>query len=223
MSRETWSAVDAYLDEALVKPDAILEEALRASEAAGLPAISVSPAQGKFLNLLARALGSRNILEIGTLGGYSAIWLARALPAAGARLVTLEVNERHAEVARANLGRAGLGHAVRVLVGPALDTLPVLEREGAGPFDFVFVDADKPSIPEYFAWALRLSRPGTVIVVDNVVRAGSVADAASADAAVRGVRRLNLMMAAEPRVSATVVQTVGAKGHDGFALALVTS
>lgn len=223
MSREAWSAFDAYLDETLVRPDLVLEEALRASEAAGLPAISVSPAQGKFLNLLARSVGARAILEIGTLGGYSAIWLARALPQDGARLVTLELEEKHAALARANLARAGLAAVAQVRVGRALDTLPQLEREGAGPFDFVFIDADKPSIPEYFDWALRLARRGTVIVVDNVVRGGAVADAASTDAAVLGVRRLNERMAAEPRVSATVLQTVGSKGHDGFALALVSS
>ena len=223
MNQATWETVDEYLTETLARPDAVLEAALDDSEAAGLPAISVSPPQGKFLHLLARIQGARNILEIGTLGGYSAIWLARALPPGGGRLVTLEVDANHAKVARANLARAGLANVVQVRLGRAIDTLPELEREGAGPFDFIFIDADKPSNPEYFAWALKLSRRGTVIVVDNVVRKGAVADAASADAAVQGVRRLNLMMAGEPRVSATALQTVGGKGYDGFALALVVS
>ena len=222
MNPDTWNAVDTYLTDTLVKPDAILEATLRDSAAAGLPAISVSPPQGKFLHLLARVQGARNILEIGTLGGYSAIWLARALPAGG-RLISLEVEARHAEVARANLARAGFANVAQVRLGRAIDTLAELERESAGPFDLVFIDADKPSNPDYFAWALKLARRGAVIVVDNVVRAGAVADAASADAAVQGVRRLNQMMATEPRISATAIQTVGCKGYDGFALALVTS
>jgi predicted O-methyltransferase YrrM len=223
MTQETWNAVDAYLTDTLVKQDRILEATLEDCAAAGLPAISVSPPQGKFLNLLARVQGARNILEIGTLGGYSAIWLARALPPGGGRLITLEVDARHAELARANLARAGLANVTQVRLGRAIDTLPELERESAGPFDLVFIDADKPSNAEYFAWALKLSRRGTVIVVDNVVRSGAVADPASADAAVLGVRRLNQMMAAEPRVSATAIQTVGNKGYDGFAVALVIS
>jgi predicted O-methyltransferase YrrM len=223
MSQETWDAVDDYLTGTLVKQDAALEAALRDSEAAGLPAISVSPPQGKFLNLLARVQGARNILEIGTLGGYSAIWLARALPPGGGRLITLEVDPQHAKVARANLARAGFANLAQVRLGRAIDTLPELEAEGAGPFDLVFIDADKPSNPEYFAWALKLSRRGSVIVVDNVVRRGEVANAASDDAAVQGVRRLNAMMAQEPRVSATAIQTVGVKGYDGFAVALVVS
>ncbi|HQZ44666.1 MAG TPA: O-methyltransferase [Usitatibacteraceae bacterium] len=221
MSQETWSAVDACLADALIGNDAILEAALRDSEKAGLPAISVSPPQGRFLNLLARVQGARNILEIGTLGGYSAIWLARALPPGGGRLVTLEVDAKHADVARANLARAGFANIAQVRLGRAIDTLPELEREGAGPFDFVFIDADKPSNPDYFTWAIALSRRGTVIVVDNVVRAGAVADAASRDAAVLGVRRLIQMMGMEKRVSATAIQTVGSKGYDGFAVALV--
>jgi predicted O-methyltransferase YrrM len=223
MSQDTWNAVDEYLTETLARPDAILEAALRESEAAGLPPINVSPTQGKFLNLLARIQGARNILEVGTLGGYSAIWLARALPPGGGRLVTLEVDPRHAKVARANLALAGFANIVQVRLGRAVDTLPELVREGAGPFDFIFIDADKPSNPEYFEWALKLSRRGTVIVVDNVVRKGAVANATSHDAAVQGVRRLNQMMATEPRVSATALQTVGAKGYDGFAMALVVS
>ncbi len=222
MSQETWNAVDEYFTATLVKQDAALEAALRDSEAAGLPAISVSPAQGKFLNLLARIQGARNILEIGTLGGYSTIWLARALPPGG-RLISLELDPKHAEVARANLARAGFANIASVRVGRAVDTLDELDRESAGPFDLVFIDADKQSNPAYFAWALKLSRRGTVIVVDNMVRAGAVADAASTDAAVQGVRRLNHLMATEPRVSATAIQTVGIKGYDGFAVALVVS
>jgi predicted O-methyltransferase YrrM len=222
MSQETWNAVDDYFTATLVKQDAALEAALRDSEAAGLPAISVSPAQGKFLNLLARIQGARNILEIGTLGGYSTIWLARALPPGG-RLISLELDPKHAEVARANLARAGFANIASVRVGRAVDTLDELDRESAGPFDLVFIDADKQSNAAYFAWALKLSRRGTVIVVDNVVRAGAVADAASTDAAVQGVRRLNHLMATEPRVSATAIQTVGIKGYDGFAVALVVS
>ncbi len=222
MTQDTWNAVDSYLTDTLVRPDPALEEALRASEAAGLPAINVSPPQGKFLQLLARIHGARNILEIGTLGGYSTIWLARALPPGG-RIITLEIDPKHAAVARENLARAGFANIARVRVGRALDSLDELYHEAEGPFDFVFIDADKPSNPDYFAWALKMSRPGTVIVVDNVVRKGAVADPASEDAAVRGVRRLNQLMAAEPRISATAIQTVGSKGYDGFAVALVLS
>jgi predicted O-methyltransferase YrrM len=222
MSQDTWNAVDRYLADTLVPPDPVLEAALRDSEAAGLPAISVSAPQGKFLHLLARIQGARNILEIGTLGGYSAIWLARALPPGG-RLISLEVDAKHAGVARANLARAGFANIANVRLGRAIDSLADLERESAGPFDFIFIDADKPSNPDYFAWALKLSRRGAVIVVDNVVRNGAVADGASSDAAVQGVRRLNHLMALEPRVSATALQTVGAKGYDGFAVALVLS
>jgi predicted O-methyltransferase YrrM len=216
MSEQVWCDVDGYVGGLLVGPDPALDAALAANAAAGLPAIDVSPAQGKLLHLLARATGARRILEVGTLGGYSTIWLARALPADG-RLVTLEVDPRHARVARENLARAGLDGVVEVLDGPALQTLPGL----AGPFDLVFVDADKPSNPEYFQHALRLSRPGSVIVVDNVVRGGRLLAADADDAAVQGNRRLVELLAAEPRVAATVLQTVGAKGHDGFALAVV--
>ncbi len=222
MTQDTWNAVDSYLTDTLVKPDTALEEALRASEAAGLPAINVSPPQGKFLQLLARIHGARNILEIGTLGGYSTIWLARALPPGG-RIITLEIDPKHAAVARENRARAGFANIARGRVGRALDSLDELYHEAEGPFDFVFIDADKPSNPDYFAWALKMSRPGTVIVVDNVVRKGAVADPASEDTAVRGVRRLNQLMAAEPRISATAIQTVGSKGYDGFAVALVLS
>jgi predicted O-methyltransferase YrrM len=216
---QLWMAVDAYIDTELVRSDAALEAALAASRAAGLPAIQVAPNQGKFLALLARIRGARKILELGTLGGYSTIWLARALPADG-RLITLELDPKHAQVARINLERAGLTN-VEVRIGRALDTLPELVAEGAGPFDFVFIDADKANIAEYFTWSLRLARPGTVIVVDNVVRKGAVIDANSTDANVRGVRRFNEQLAATPGVSATTLQTVGSKGHDGFTLILV--
>ena len=221
MTQRTWTSVDRYLDDLLVGRDTVLEAALQASVDAGLPAIAVSPTQGKLLNLLARVRGARTILEIGTLGGYSTIWLARALPADG-HLITLERDPKHAEVARANIGRAGLTARVEVRLGRALDTLQQLGAENAGPFDLIFIDADKPSLPEYFQWALRLSRPGTLIAIDNVVREGAVIDSTSRDASVQGVRRLNELMASEPRVSATAIQTVGAKGYDGFALALVT-
>jgi predicted O-methyltransferase YrrM len=222
MTQEQWTAVDSYLRDLLVPPDPALDSALQASAAAGLPAIHVSPNQGKLLHLLARLQGARTILEVGTLGGYSTIWLARALPAGGS-LVTLEVDPNHAEVARANLARAGLAGVVDLRLGPALDTLPRLAAEGRRPFDLIFIDADKPGYPDYFAWALRLSRTGSLIVADNVVRKGAVADPASEAPAVRGVRRFLELLAAEPRVSATVIQTVGSKGYDGFALALVTA
>ncbi len=217
MTQETWDAVDGYFSGLLVGPDAALDAALEASDAAGLPQIAVSANQGKLLHLLARVRGARRILEIGTLGGYSTIWLARALPADG-QLITLEYDPKHAEVARANLARAGLADRVEVRVGAALDTLPDLE----GPFDLTFIDADKPNNPAYFRAALGLSRPGSVIVVDNVVRGGRVADAASTDPSVLGTRALADLLATEPSVDATMVQTVGSKGYDGFAMALVT-
>ena len=220
MSQEQWSSVDGYITGLLVPSDAALDAALQSSTAAGLPAINVAPNQGKLLHLLARIQGARTILEIGTLGGYSTIWLARAVPAGG-KVVTLEADARHAEVARANLARAGLGEVVDVRVGRALDTLPQIAREGHGPFDLFFIDADKASIPDYFKWALDLSRPGSVIIVDNVVRGGAVLDASSKDPNVQGVRRFNELVAAEPRVSATAIQTVGTKGYDGFAVVLV--
>ena len=222
MAREQWTAVDRYLTDLLVPPDPALDGALRDSAAAGLPPINVSPNQGKLLHLLARVQGARAILEIGTLGGYSTIWLARALPLGG-RLITLESDPKHADVARANLARAGLTDAVELRLGPALETLPKLAAEGAGPFDLTFLDADKPSNAEYFAWALKLSRRGSLIVVDNVVRDGKVIDAANTDPAIQGVRRLHETLAAESRVSATAIQTVGSKGYDGFAVALVTA
>ncbi len=220
MNPEQWTAVDRYITDLLVAPDPALEAALAASVAAGLPPINVAPNQGKLLQLLARIHGARSILEIGTLGGYSTIWLARALPPGG-RLVTLESEPKHAEVARANLARAQLGGIVELRVGRAQDTLPRLAAEGRGPFDFIFIDADKPSLAEYFGWALKLARRGSVILVDNVVRRGAVVDPASSDPAVQGVRRFNELLARERRVSATELQTVGSKGHDGFALALV--
>ena len=220
MSSERWDAVDRYLCDALGASDAALTAALEASTAAGLPPIHVAPNQGKLLQLIAAAAGARSILEIGTLGGYSTIWLARALPEGG-RLITLEADAHHAEVARANLERAGVGIRVEVRVGRALDTLPRLEAERAGPFDFTFIDADKPGNPDYFRWALRLSHRGSLIVVDNVVRDGAVIDTGSTDANVQGVRRLMECIAAEPRVSATALQTVGSKGYDGFVIARV--
>ena len=221
MTQQTWTSVDRYLDDLLVGRDAVLEAALQASAEAGLPSIAVSPTQGKLLNLLARVRGARAILEIGTLAGYSTIWMARALPADG-RLVTLEIDPRHAELARANIARAGLTARVEVRLGRAADTLARLSAENAGPFDLTFIDADKASLPEYFRWALQLSRAGSLIAIDNVVRDGAVIDSDSPDPNVQGVRRLNELMASEPRVSATAIQTVGAKGYDGFALALVT-
>jgi predicted O-methyltransferase YrrM len=222
MTQEQWSQVDEYIVKLLVPSDEALDAALAASTEAGLPAINVAPNQGKFLSLLARIQGAKNILEIGTLGGYSTIWLARALPADG-RLVTLEREPKHAEVARRNLAQARLGELVSIRIGPALETLPKLASEGLPPFDFVFIDADKQSIPEYFEWALKLTRVGSVIVIDNVVRKGAVIDAATTDPNVQGVRRLNELLAKTPRVSATTVQTVGSKGYDGFALIRVTS
>jgi predicted O-methyltransferase YrrM len=215
-----WSAVDRYISERLLAPDPALDAALEASAAAGLPAIAVSPNQGKLLYLLARIQGVRSILELGTLGGFSTIWLARALPPGG-RLLTLEVESNYAEVARANIARAGLADLVELRVGPALEALPQLAAEGLGPFDLIFIDADKQNIPEYFEWALRLSRTGSVIVTDNVVRAGALADPAGEDPRVEGARRFHELLSAERRVSATTIQTVGLKGYDGFTLALV--
>jgi predicted O-methyltransferase YrrM len=220
MSQSQWSAIDSYFNGALAPPDPALEAALEASKAAGLPPIAVAPNQGKLLMLLAQTLGARRILEIGTLGGYSTLWLARALPADG-RLISLELDPKHAEVARANLRRAGLEHVAEVRVGRAIDSLPKLAAENAGPFDLVFIDADKPSNPDYFTWALTLTRPGSLIVVDNVVRRGAVTDANSRDPSVLGVRRLVELISKEPRVDATAIQTVGDKGHDGLLIARV--
>jgi len=217
---ERWTAVDRYISDILALSDEALDAALAASQAAGLPDIQVTPHQGKLLHLLARAMGARSILEIGTLGGYSTIWLARALPGDG-RLITLEIDSKHAEVARANFERAHVADRVELLLGAALDTLPRLEREQRGPFDLIFIDADKANLADYFSWSLRLARPGSLIVVDNVVREGAVIDESSQDPAVQGVRRLNRLLSGERRVSATTIQTVGAKGYDGLTFALV--
>jgi predicted O-methyltransferase YrrM len=215
MTQKQWSAVDDYFGGLLVGEDSALDAALADSDAAGLPAINVTPSQGKLLMLLAQMQGARRILEIGTLGGYSTIWLGRALPEGGS-LVTLEFEPRHAEVARKNLARASLADKVEVRVGRALDALPQL-ADGE-PFDFIFIDADKPNNPDYFHWCLKLTRRGSVIVADNVVRNGQVVDAASKEANVVGIRRFTELVAAEPRVSGTAIQTVGDKGYDGFAL-----
>jgi predicted O-methyltransferase YrrM len=218
----TWEAVDQYFVDALLPADAALTQALADSEAAGLPAIAVAPNQGAWLHLLALTMGAKRILEIGTLGGYSTIWLARALPADG-QLLSLEYEPRHAQVAAANIARAGLAGHVRVVTGAALDSLAALAAAGEVPFDLVFVDADKPSNPMYFEWALRLTRPGSVIIVDNVVREGHVTDAASTDERVLGVRRMIDAIRGDARVTATAIQTVGSKGYDGFLIARVNT
>jgi predicted O-methyltransferase YrrM len=225
VSEPAWNAVDRYAEEHLIGEDAALEAAIERSAAAGLPPISVTPSQGKLLHLLVLAIGARSILEVGTLGGYSTIWLARALPPGG-RLVTLEANPDYAVLAAANIERAGLAELVQVRPGKALETLPALAAEAPDPFDFVFIDADKVHTPDYFEWALRLTRPGSLIVADNVVRDGALADAGSEDPAALGSRRLHELLASarthgDPRVSATTIQTVGTKGYDGFTLALV--
>ena len=224
MSEDRWAAVDRYISEKLVGADPALDGAVEHSTAAGLPTIAVSPPQGKLLNLLARTIGARRILEVGTLGGYSTIWLARAL-SGGGRLVTLEANPDYAEVARANLARAGFADIVELRVGAALDTLPRLAAEGGEPFDLIFIDADKKNTPNYFTWALELSRPGSLIIADNVIRDGGVIDPDSDDPAVQGSQRFHDMLSSERdgarRVSATTIQTVGVKGYDGFTLALV--
>lgn len=228
MSQDLWTAVDAYIAERLLAQDSALEAALAASEAAGLPSIAITPNQGKLLELLARIHGAQRILELGTLGGYSTIWLVRALPEHG-RLITLERDPAYAEVARANIANAGLSNVVEIRVGPALERLPELHAEGAGPFDLIFIDADKKNYPGYLEWSLKLSRVGTVIVGDNVVRAGAVLDPRAEDpgfgdgGTAAGVRRFYDLLAQEPRIDATAIQTVGAKGHDGFALGLVTA
>src|ERR1700760_1350610 len=217
-----WAAVDEYFAKELIAPDAALEQALADSVAAGLPMIAVSPLEGKQLLVLAQMQNSKKILEIETLGGYSTIWLARALPEDG-RLVTCEFSPKHADVAKANIARAGVSHKVEIRVGPALDTLPLLAAEKRGPFDFIFVDADKKNNPGYFEWALKLSRPGTVILVDNTVRDGAVADSKNTDPDITGTRRMHEMIGAESRVTATAIQTVGAKGYPGFTLIRVNS
>jgi predicted O-methyltransferase YrrM len=220
VDQDTFSAVDAFVEETLVEHDEALRGALDAAEAAGLPQIQVSPPQGKLLQLLARLQGARTVLEFGTLGGYSTILLARALPEGG-RVISLEANAGYAEVARGSIERAGLAAVVELRIGSALETLPVLEQEGAGPFDLTFIDADKVNTPNYFAWALDHSRSGSLIIADNVVRNGTLAETASDDEATRAQRRLHEMIGAEPRVTATTIQTVGGKGYDGFTIALV--
>ncbi len=220
MSQEKWTAVDNYINDLFVPADPVLDVALAASRAAGLPEINVAPNQGKLLQLLAQSHGAQNILEIGTLGGYSTIWLARALPADG-KLVTLEFEPKHAEVARANFVRAGFANQIELRLGKASDSLAQLVAEKRAPFDFIFIDADKESYPEYLVWALKLSRRGTLIIADNVVRKGEVIEADNEDSRVQGARRFNELLAAEPRVNATLLQTVGSKGYDGFAMALV--
>ena len=222
MNQEQWEAVDQYIEELFVPADDALDLALAESAAAGLPQIAVSPIYGKLLTLLARSMDARTILEIGTLGGYSTICLARALPEGG-RLVTLEFNSLHAQVAQANIARAGLAGQVEVIVGRAVDSLAALSAERRGPFDMIFIDADKPSYPDYLTWSLQLSRPGTLIIADNVVRAGKVIDPDSDDPNVQGVRRFNELLAADPLVDATILQTVGGKGYDGLAIVLVKS
>ena len=221
MTQDQWTAVDRYFDGLFAPPDAALDAALKATSDAGMPLINVASNQGKLLQLLTRLVGARRILEIGTLGGYSAIWMARALPPDG-RLISLEVNPAHAEVARANIARAGLSDKVEVRLGSAHDSLPQLAEQGAGPFDLVFIDADKASTPAYLTWALKLTKPGSLILIDNVVRDGAVADTASANPDVQGIQRGLAMLASDPRISATALQTVGVKGYDGLAIALVT-
>jgi predicted O-methyltransferase YrrM len=220
VTEDQWTAVDRYITDQLVPSDAALDAALTSSAANGLPAINVAPNQGKLLHVLARSIGAKRILEVGTLGGYSTIWLARAL-APGGKVITLEYEPRHADVARANIERAGFAHLVDIRLGKAIDTLPKIAAEGGAPFDLVFIDADKSGNADYFKWAMKLTRVGSLIIVDNVVRNGAVIDA-NGDANVQGARRLFEAMAAEPRVSATAVQTVGSKGYDGFAIAVVT-
>lgn len=221
MDQEQWMAVENYFSDTIVPSDEVLDAALARAAEAGLPSIQVAPNQGKLLAILAQSIGARSILEIGTLGAYSTIWLARALPPGGS-MVTLEFDPKHADIARKNLAQAGLSEVVEVRVGRAAESLPKLAAEGRSPFDLVFIDADKPSNTIYFEWALRLTRPGSLIITDNVVRSGKVVDPNSDDASVQGVRQFMSRMAAEPRVVATAVQTVGSKGYDGLAIALVT-
>ena len=222
MTDERWAAVDQYINDHLVGDDPALDATLDASSAAGLPPIAVSPSQGKLLHILAKALGARKILELGTLGGYSGIWLARALPQGG-RLTTIEYDPTHAAIARQSFDRAGVGDRIDLRVGKALDVLPMLEAEGAGPFDLVFIDADKETYTEYLDWSIRLSRPGTLIIADNIVRDGEVVNAASTDHLVQGIRRFLDALAKDPRVTATGIQTVGQKSYDGFAAILVNA
>src|SRR5213593_3505193 len=220
MSHELWTAVDDYINSIVISPDPALDAASAAAVAAQLPPISVTPAHGKLLHLMARVQGARQILEIGTLAGYSTIWLARAVPPGG-RVITLEAKAMHADIARANIARAGLTERVEIRLGAALETLPQLAAEKQGAFDFTFIDADRTNLTEYFDWAVKLSRSGSVIIVDNVVRKGGVIDASSEDANIKGVRRFAERLQSDSRVTATMVQTVSAKGYDGFAMALV--
>jgi len=221
MTKDVWEAVDKYFDKMLIPQDPTLEDALAAAEAAKLPAIQVSSVQGKLLHLLARIMGARNILEIGTLGGYSTIWMARALPEGG-RVVTLEADPKHADVAQKNFARAGVADKVELRLGKALDTLPKVAADGRSPFDMVFIDANKSNMPEYFEWSLKLARKGSVIIADNVVREGAVLDAQTKDPDIQGIRRFLEMVGKEKRVSGTALQTVSTKNYDGFALVLVT-
>jgi predicted O-methyltransferase YrrM len=220
VSLEQWTDVDRYICEHLVASDEALDGAQRAAKEAGLPPISVSAAQGKLLQVLVQLQRAKTVLEIGTLGGYSTIWMARALPEGG-RLISLEIDPKHAEVATASLEAAGVGDKVEVRLGAAIDTLPTLAAEGVGPFDLVFIDADKASNADYLVWALKLSRKGTMIIVDNVVRNGAVLDADTDNPDIVGTRRLFDALAAEARLNATAIQTVGAKGYDGFVIAVV--
>jgi predicted O-methyltransferase YrrM len=220
MSQDLWTSVDRYITDTLIPADPVLEAALTASTDAGLPPIAVAPNQGKWLMILAQAIGARSILEMGSLGGYSTIWLARALPPDG-KLVTLEADPKHVEVARKNIARAGLSDKVEVRLGKALETLPEIALEGHAPFDFIFIDADKGNYPGYLEWAVKLSHPGTMIIGDNVVRDGAVIDPANSDPSVQGVRRMNEIIAADSRLTATAIQTVGSKGYDGFMIAIV--
>ena len=222
MTQEIWTSVETFFEGLLIHEDDALRAAQKAATAAGLPPIEVSAAMGKFMHLVARMMGARNILEIGTLGGYSTIWLARALPEGG-RVITLEMSPQHAEVAHGNFARAGVTEKVELRLGKALDTLPQLASEKRGPFDLIFIDANKSNMPEYFEWSLKLARRGSVIIADNVVRNGAVLDANTSDADIQGVRRFAEMAARETRVNSTVLQTVNGKGYDGFALILVTA
>jgi predicted O-methyltransferase YrrM len=218
--KDIWTSVDRYFAEALIASDPALDAAVKTNREANLPAIDVTPLQGRFLEMLVRVTGARRVLELGTLGGYSTIWLARALPPDGL-VVSLEIDPKHAAIAQKNIAAAGLANRVDLRIGPAAKSLAALAAEPAAPFDFMFIDADKAGYPEYLQWSLKLSRPGTLIVADNVVRDGKVIDPESSDPNIQGVRRFTELIAAEPRLSTTVLQTVGSKGYDGFAMAIV--
>lgn len=222
VSAHTWSAVDDYVERHLIGADPVLAAVLEASHAAGLPNIAVSPSQGKLLNVLAKSVGAKRVLEIGTLGGYSAVWMARALGDDG-RIISIEADARHAEIARSNVARAGVADKVEIWIGAAKELLPKVAASGDGLFDFSFIDADKASIPEYIDWAVKLSRPGALILVDNVIRRGAVIEDDSTDDDVLGVRRMHELLAVDGRASATTIQTVGAKGYDGFTLIVVNA